>query len=129
MVRYYSTQRPVMPGCFPKKTAVEKIENFDTKTYCEEIGKEAWGYIEYRESLTKEEVDAYELTLGGMKTYYCVTSSVDDKGKVRAAITSVIDAVCKPENSFKSLKRKDIYTDWFESREEAEKLVEEAKTA
>ena len=46
-----------------------------------------------------------------------------------AAITNVIDAVCKPENSFKSLKHKDIYTDWFESREEAEKLVEEAKTA
>ena len=64
-----------------------------------------------------------------MKTYYCVTSSVDDKGKVRAAITNVVDAACKPENSFKSLKRKDVYTDWFESREEAEKLVEEAKTA
>lgn len=63
-----------------------------------------------------------------MKTYYCVTTTVDDKGKVIAAITDVVDAVCKPENSFRSLKRKDIYTDWFEIREEAEKLVEEAKT-
>lgn len=129
MARYYSTQRPVMPGCFPRKADVAEIKNFDAKTFFEEIGKEAWGYIEYREELTKEEADAYELTPSGMKTYYCVTSSVDDKGKVRAAITSVIDAVCKPENNFKSLKRKDIYTDWFESREEAEKLVEEAKTA
>ena len=93
MARYYSTQRPVMPGGFPRKADVVEIKNFDVKTFCEEIGKEAWGYIEYQ------------------------------------AITNVIDAVCKPENSFKSLKRKDIYTDWFESREEAEKLVEEAKTA
>ena len=129
MARYYSTQRPVMPGGFPRKTDVVEIKNFYVKTFCEEIGKEAWGYIEDQAELTKEEADAYELTLGGMKTYYCVTSSVDDKGKVRAAITNVIDAACKPENSFKSLKHKDIYTDWFESREEAEKLVEEAKTA
>ena len=121
MFRYYSTMRPVMLGGFPKKELVEKIENFDTKTFCEEIGREAWGYIEYREQLTKEEADAYELTLGGMKTYYCVTSSVDDKGNVRAAITSVIDAVCKPENSCRSLK-------YFESREDAEKLVEKVKT-
>ena len=44
-----------MPGGFPKKTAVEKIENFDTKTFCEEIGREAWGFIEYQEPLTKGE--------------------------------------------------------------------------
>lgn len=129
MVRYYSTQRPVLPGCFPRKADVEKIENFDTKTFCEEIGREAWGYIEYQFPLTQEDTDAYELTLGGMKTYYCVTTSVSDNGKVIAAITSVIDAVSKPENSFRSLKRKDIYNDWFESREEAEQLVEEAKYA
>lgn len=94
MARYYSTQRPVMPGGFPRKADVVEIKNFDAKTFCEEIGKEAWGYIEYQAELTKEEADAYELTLGGMKTYYCVTSSVDDKGKVKAAITNVIEAVC-----------------------------------
>ena len=96
--------------------------------YNHDFDETRYQHLEVAE-LTKEEADAYELTLGGMKTYYCVTSSVDDKGKVRAAITNVIDAACKPENSFKSLKHKDIYTDWFESREEAEKLVEEAKTA
>lgn len=129
MFRYYSTMRPVLPGSFPKKALVEKIENFDTKTFCEEIGRDAWGYIEYREVLTKEEADAYELVLGGMKTYYCVTTSVNDKGKVLAAITDVIEAACKPENSSQSLKRKDIYRDWFEDPEEAKKFVEEAKTA
>jgi len=129
MVKYYSTQRPVLPGSFPRKNEAERIENFDTKIFCEEIGREAWGYIEYSTALTKEEADAYELTLGGMKTYYCVTTSFSDTGKVIAAITNVIEAVCKPENSFKSLKHKDIYNDWFDSREEAEKFVEEAKTA
>lgn len=129
MFRYYSTMRPVLPGSFPKKALVEKIENFDTKTFCEEIGRDAWGYIEYREVLTKEEADAYELVLGGMKTYYCVTTSVNDKGKVLAAITDVIEATCKPENSSQSLKRKDIYRDWFDDPEEAKKFVEEAKTA
>ena len=50
MARYYSTQRPVMPGGFPRKADVVEIKNFDMKTFCEEIGKEAWGYIEYQAS-------------------------------------------------------------------------------
>lgn len=129
MFRYYRIMRPVLPGSFPKKELVEKIENFDTKTFCEEIGREAWGYLEYGEALTKEEADAYDLVLGGMKTYYCVTTSVDDKGKVLAAITSVIEAERKPESNFQSLSRKDVYNDWFDDPEEAKKFVEEAKRA
>ena len=128
-VRYYSTQRPVMPGGFPKKAAVEKIENFDTKTFCEEIGREAWGFIEYREPLTKEEADAYELTLGGMKIFWCVTTAVYDSGRVVANITSTVEAVSKPENDSRSTARKDIYHDWFESQEDAENFVKEAKDA
>ncbi len=129
MFKYYSTQRPVMPGGILKSREAVKIENFDTRKFCEEIGRDAWGYIEYPEALTKEEVDAYELVLGGMKTYYCVTTSINDSGKVLAAITSVVDAVCKPENSFQSLKRRDVYHDWFVDLEEAKKFVEEAKAA
>lgn len=129
MFRYYSTMRPVLPWSFPKRAFVEKIVNFETKTFCEEIGKDAWGYIEYREALTKEEAEAYELVLAGMKTYYCVTTSVNDKGKVLAAITDVIVANYKPENSFCSLKCKDIYCDWFDDPEEAKEFVEIAKMA
>lgn len=128
-VRYYSTQRPVVLGGFPKREAVQKIRNFGRKTYCGEIGREAWGYIEYREPLTKEEADAYELTSCGMKTYYCVTSSVDDWGKVRAAVTNIIEAACRPESGFKSLKHKDIYHDWFDKWEDAMKFVKEAEMA
>lgn len=129
MFRYYSTQRPILPGGFPRYDSVEKIDNFDTKKFCEEIGREAWGYIEYRTELTKEEADAYELTLGGMKTYWCVTTSFDDKGRVVSAITGIVEAARKPENTAESTKSKDIYNDWFESQKEAEDWVEEAKQA
>ena len=128
-MRYYSTMRPVQPGGFPNREGVEEIHNFDTKTFCEEIGREAWGYIDYREPLTKEQAEAYELTQEGMKTYWCVTTSVDDRGRVVANITDTVEAVSKPENSSKSTKRRDIYNDWFESREEAQEFVEEARTA
>lgn len=129
MNRYYSTMRPVQPGGYPNRESVEEIYNFDTKTFCEEIGREAWGYIDYREPLTKEQAEAYELTLGGMKTYWCVTTSVDDRGRVVANITNTIEAVSKPENSSTSTKRRDIYNDWFESEEEAQAFVDEAKRA
>lgn len=118
-----------MPGSFPNRENVKEIHNFDTKTFCEEIGREAWGYIEYREALTKKQAEAYELTLGGMKTYWCVTTSVDDRGRVVANITNTVEAASKPENSSKSTDRKDIYNDWFESLEEAQEFVEEAKRA
>lgn len=77
----------------------------------------------------QESVGSHEPTSEGAKTFYCVTTKVDDKGTVQATITSAIEAVCKPENSFQSFKRKDIYHDWFDSIEEAEDFVREAKEA
>jgi hypothetical protein len=64
-----------------------------------------------------------------MKTWYCVTSSFDDRGRVTAGITDSIEAEEKPESGFTSTKRKDIYTDWFGSLHEAREFVEEAKLA
>lgn len=64
-----------------------------------------------------------------MKTYYCVTSSFDDRGRVTAGITSTIEAEIMPESTYTSTRRKDIYNDWFEDVEEAKKFVEEAKAA
>lgn len=129
MNRYYSTMRPVQPVSYPNWESIEEIHNFDTNTFFEEIGREAWGYIDYREPLTKEQAEAYELTLAGMKTYWCVTTSVDNRGRVVANITNTVEAVCKPENSSTSTSRRDIYNDWFESEEEAQAFVEEAKRA
>ena len=64
-----------------------------------------------------------------MKTYYCVTSSVDNRGRMTAAVTESIKAERAPESSYVSTRRKDIYKDWFESRKEAEEFVSEARSA
>lgn len=128
-MRYYSTQRPVIPGSYPKRNLVVEVNNFDEKTYCEEIGGEAWGYIDYSEPLTKEDADAYELIQAGLHTYYSVTTSFDNRGRVQASITSTIQAAVKPEQTYRSTSRKDIYVDWFESREAAEKFAKEAREA
>lgn len=64
-----------------------------------------------------------------MKTWYCVTSSFDDKGRVTAGVTATREAEEQPESSYTSTARKDIYKDWFESLEEAQKYVKEAKQA
>lgn len=64
-----------------------------------------------------------------MKTYYCVTSSVDNRGRMTAAVTESIKAERMPESSCMSTSRKDIYKDWFASREEADEFVDEARSA
>lgn len=64
-----------------------------------------------------------------MKTWYCVTSSFDDKGRVTAGVTATQEAENKPESTFASTSRKDIYCDWFGSLKEARAFVEEAKHA
>ena len=63
-MRYYSTQRPVTPGSFPRPDGnkVLEIHNYDSKTYCEEIGREVWGYIDYERPLPPELAATYELT-------------------------------------------------------------------
>ena len=62
-MRYYSTQRPIGPGTIPqlKGNKVLEIHNYDQKTYCEEVGREAWGYIEYEKPLTRYDCSSYEL--------------------------------------------------------------------
>lgn len=66
-MRYYSTQRPVMPGSFPKSAGnkIERIVNFPARTYVDTIWRQAWGYIDYEKPLTKKEAADYELIEGG----------------------------------------------------------------
>ncbi len=64
MFKYYSTQRPVSIGTFPKEGAVE-IVNFDRRTFVEDIGREAWGLILYNRELDKNECDDWELVPEG----------------------------------------------------------------
>ena len=44
-----------------------------------------------------------------------------------AAITDTVRAVRKPESAYKKLRGKDIYIDYYATREEAETAVREAR--
>lgn len=59
--RYYSTQRPIGPGTYPRN-GVEDIVNFDEKKHVPAIDRSAWGYIDYSRELTEREISGYELT-------------------------------------------------------------------
>lgn len=58
--------------------------------------------------------------------YYSVISSYDDKGRTRAHMGDVIERDKRPEPSCVSIRDRDIWTDWFDSEEEAEKFKKEA---
>lgn len=74
MHRYYLTQRPAMPGTFPRPQGnrVLSVENFDERTFCEEIGRDAWGYVAYKKPLSDKETKSYELTKGGNESVILV---------------------------------------------------------
>lgn len=67
--RYYSTQRPVLLGTYPKPQGnkVLNIENFDERTFCEQVGREAWGYIEYELPVSDVLLRDFELVKAGVK--------------------------------------------------------------
>ena len=56
-------------------------------------------------------------------------STFDDKGRVTANIVDTKEAEEQPEGGFKSTPRKDIYTDWFDSEEAANKFIADSKNA
>lgn len=64
-----------------------------------------------------------------MNTYYCVTSSFYDSGRVTAAITSMRQSDSKPDSEYHSTSRADVYIDWYESRQEAEQAIIDARNA
>lgn len=66
--RYYSTQRPLSLGTYPKPQGnkVLNIKNFDERTYCEEIGREAWGYIEYELPVSPVILKDFEMIKAGV---------------------------------------------------------------
>lgn len=61
--------------------------------------------------------------------YYAVVSTYDDEGHVTANIVGSIDTEYPPENSYKSYRRKDVYTDWFKTKEDAQAFAESAEYA
>ena len=67
--RYYSTQRPVDIGTFPKPpdNPVVEIVNYDRRIPVENKPFRAWGYIEYQKPLTDQQADDYELRPASMQ--------------------------------------------------------------
>ena len=64
-----------------------------------------------------------------MKTYFCVCTTVYDSGRIIAAVVDSKEAENKPENHCTEKRDRDIYADWFDTIEEAEAFVKEAKEA
>lgn len=60
-MKYYSILRPVAPGTFPRTAKVNEIYNFDRRQYCPEIGREAWGWIEYDVEISEKDAESYDL--------------------------------------------------------------------
>lgn len=65
MTTYYSTQRPIGLGTYPKpqENKVIEIKNFDKKEKIEKENISAYGYIKYEKPLMPAAAKAYELTL------------------------------------------------------------------
>lgn len=61
--RYYSTQRPVDIGTFPKPSgnSPTDIQNFDERTPVEDGAFMAWGILTYAKPLTADEMARFEL--------------------------------------------------------------------
>lgn len=63
MVRYYSILRPVGLGTYPLTDGnmVLNIVNYDERKYVEEIGRMAWGHIDYSQRLPELVAKGYDL--------------------------------------------------------------------
>ena len=61
--KYYSTQRPVDIGTFPKPphNAPDEIVNYEGRTWVEKDTRLAWGHLTYTRPLTEQEAADYEL--------------------------------------------------------------------
>jgi len=60
--KYYSIQRPVDIGTFPKMdSGPVSVVKYGKRTPVENMAFEAWGYVSYDEPLNHEQIGAYEL--------------------------------------------------------------------
>lgn len=63
LYKYFSTQRPVDIGTFPKpsQNAPDEIKNYDKRVPVEGGAFMAWGYLTYTRPLTEQDIYNYEL--------------------------------------------------------------------
>lgn len=60
-MRVWSTQRPVSIGTYPREYGVIRIVNFDQRTMVPEIGRLAFGYIDYEQDVPPQVQRHYDL--------------------------------------------------------------------
>lgn len=65
-MKYYSILRPISLGTFPKydNNKILEIVNFSEKVYCDEIERDAFGYIDYENSIETTDAYNYDLVRG-----------------------------------------------------------------
>ena len=63
LYKYYSTQRPVDIGTFPKSpdNVPDEIVNYEGRVWVEHDTRLAWGHLTYTRPLTEQEAADYEL--------------------------------------------------------------------
>lgn len=122
-MRYYSTQRPVTPGAFPKPQGnkVLEIVNYDSKTYREEIGREAWGHIDYEQALAPEQAASYDLTPDWPLWHPVTVSSRKHGGGLRVTSGQPVRAEQRPADTKGETAKMQWKTRYF-GAEEAERI-------
>lgn len=120
-MKYYSTQRPITPGSFPKPdgNAVVEIVNFDSPAECKEIGRKAWGSIEYERPLSEDEAKRWELTPEGVLWYPVTVSSRKHGGGLWASSSNAVRAVQRPGDEKGDTTETEFKTRYFSFWEEA----------
>ena len=78
-MRYYRIGRPIALGTYPELQGNEVLEvhNYSFSTYCEEIDRKAWGYIEYASPLPPVLADNFDLTADGIGCTGCLNEYAD----------------------------------------------------
>lgn len=125
-MRYYSTQRPIVPGSVPGAGLTE-VYNFNSKTFVPEIDREAYGWAEYDHALTAAQVEQYELVPAGMRIWWSVIHTHYNNGKVTAHLGPVTEALEQPEKRFSASEDKMVLITWLNSREAAERLADDLR--
>lgn len=121
-MRYYSTRRPVTPGSYPNGL-VKEIHNFDSRTFCEEIDREAWGYIEYSRELSPEELEHWELTPTGLQWWGVTVASKKRGGGLKAIVENdTVRASQQPQDERWDTKAREFKRRYFKSLTEAERV-------